>query len=170
MSEGDEYGLIDITIIVPGRIEFLTDGGELEKNDTARFSGETPLVVFKKGGGGFPVWIIPPFAAIFIMFIVIKRRPSAAHVVSPPVTTQSPDSIINTSADSDCLNSTSDARIFQKLVGGRWSPGTGSIVRKGYCFFLPTWLYCPQSSGGFDLLPACERVWSLRSASANSRS
>lgn len=100
MSEGDEYGLVDITIVVPGRIEYLTDGGELEKNDTARFSGETPLVVFKKGGGGFPVWIIPPFAAIFIMFIVIKRRPSAAHVVSPPVTTQSPDSIINTSADS----------------------------------------------------------------------
>ncbi|MDI9514782.1 MAG: hypothetical protein GX384_08065 [Clostridiaceae bacterium] len=100
MSEGDEYGLVDITIVVPGRIEYLTDGGELEKSDTAHFSGETPLVVFKKGGGGFPVWIIPPVAAIFIIFLVIKRRPSAAHVVSPPVTTHSPDSIINTSVDS----------------------------------------------------------------------
>ena len=31
MSEGDEYGLVDITIVVPGRIEYLTDGGNWKR-------------------------------------------------------------------------------------------------------------------------------------------
>lgn len=90
MTEGDAYGLIDVTVIVPGSIEYLTSGGEIRKNNEARFSGMTALVVFKKSGGGFPYWIVFIAAAIFIIFLAIKKKPTVAAVVSPPVTTHDP--------------------------------------------------------------------------------
>ena len=101
MSGGEDFSFIEVTITVPGTIEYLTHGADLEKGNVARFKGKTALVVFKIGGGGFPVWIIPIAAIILIILLmIIMRKPSAAPVVSPPVTTNAPDTFINTTPDS----------------------------------------------------------------------
>lgn len=100
LTGSEDYGLVDVTLIVPGSIVYLTDGGEVEKNNQAQFSGEIPLVVFKKGGGGFPFWILLVAAAIIIIFLVIKKKPSATPVMSPPVTTNAPEATANAPADS----------------------------------------------------------------------
>ncbi|HOQ75306.1 MAG TPA: hypothetical protein PK369_01890 [Thermoclostridium sp.] len=101
MTEGDEYGILNVTVTVPGTIEYLTEGAELEKGNVAVFEGESVLAVFKMGGGGFPVWIVPVIAIILIILLLLKmKKPSAAPVVSPPVTTNAPDTYINTQSNS----------------------------------------------------------------------
>lgn len=93
--EQESYGIIKLTIIVPGDIQYLTGGAEIQKSNVAYFSGETALVVFKKGGGGFPYWILLLAGAIFIICLIMKRKPTIAPVVSPPVTTHAPESVAN---------------------------------------------------------------------------
>lgn len=97
--EQETYGLLEVTIIVPGSIQYLTSGAEIQKSNTARFSGEIALVVFKKSGGGFPYWILILAGAIFIIYFVMKRKPTVAPVVSPPVTTRVPDSVTDIPSD-----------------------------------------------------------------------
>jgi len=90
---GGEFSITEVIVTVPGTIEYLVDGAELEKNSVARFKEEEVLVVFRMGGGGFPVWIIPIAAIIIIILLLFKlKKPSAAPVISPPVTTNAPDS------------------------------------------------------------------------------
>ena len=43
--------MVEVTVTVPGNIEYVTDGAEVEKKNVAVFSGQNPLVVFKKSGG-----------------------------------------------------------------------------------------------------------------------
>ncbi len=77
MGAADSYGMIEVTMSVPGSIQYITDGGEIDKRDTAVFNSQNPLVIFKKSGG-FPIWLFIILAAVFILFVMKKKRPSTA--------------------------------------------------------------------------------------------
>lgn len=98
--ENDRYCILEVTVNVPGTIKYLASGAKIEKRNVARFSGEMPLVVFKKGEIGFPVWFLPTVAGILIIAFFLRKKPTtAAPVVSPPVTTNSPGALANSSPD-----------------------------------------------------------------------
>jgi energy-coupling factor transporter transmembrane protein EcfT len=74
-GQTSEYGMAEVTVIVPGKIEYVTRGAEITKNNTVVFSGQTPLVVFKKGGG-FPVWLLIIIVVILVAFFMSKKKKS----------------------------------------------------------------------------------------------
>lgn len=81
----DEYGLVEVTVTVPGSIKYITSGGEIEKGNTAVFNGQSPLVVYKQSGG-FPIWLILiVIIAIGFVFLRSKKKPSASTPVASPV-------------------------------------------------------------------------------------
>ena len=99
MGGTEQYGLIEVTVTVPGNIQYITDGGEIDKKNIVVFSGQDPLVVFKKGGG-FPFWLLI-IAAIAVVFFMMTRKKSSAPVsaapaaeapVQPPVQSDAPQS------------------------------------------------------------------------------
>lgn len=76
MGGTEQYGMVEVTVTVPGSIEYVTDGAEMEKKNVAVFSGQNPLVVFKKGGG-FPFWLLLIIAAaVVVLFMKNKKNPS----------------------------------------------------------------------------------------------
>lgn len=85
MGGTEEYGLIEVTITVPGNIQYITDGGEITKKDTAVFYGSNPLIVFKKGGG-FPFWLLILIAVGVVFFVMKKKRPVASPINVAPAT------------------------------------------------------------------------------------
>ncbi len=77
MGGTEQYGMVEVTVTVPGNIEYVTDGAEVEKKNVAVFSGQNPLVVFKKSGG-FPFWLLLIIAAaVVVLFMKKKKNPSA---------------------------------------------------------------------------------------------
>lgn len=80
MGGTDQYGLVEVTVTVPGKIEYITDGGEIDKKGTVVFSGQSPLVIFKKGGGGFPFWLLIIIAIVVVFFMISKKKPSSAPI------------------------------------------------------------------------------------------
>jgi hypothetical protein len=82
MGGTEEYGIVTVTVTVPGSIKYITSGGEIEKGNVAVFEGQNPLVVFKKGGG-FPFWLIIVAAIIVIAFVVMKKKPASSPATSP---------------------------------------------------------------------------------------
>lgn len=96
VSDNEPCEITEVSVNVPGRIKYLTEGAGLERKNVARFRDTALLVIFRKGETGLPVWIIPTAAIILIITFLIKRKPTtAAPVVSPPVTTGSTDSFIH---------------------------------------------------------------------------
>lgn len=91
MGGTEEYGLVEVTVTVPGNIEYLTDGAEVDKKNVAVFSGQNPLVVFKKGGR-FPFWLILIIAAVVVGYFMMKKKSSSSPVSTTPVagTSQGP--------------------------------------------------------------------------------
>ena len=84
MGGTDEYGLVEIKVTVPGNIEYLSDGAEVDKKNVALFSGQNPIVVFKKGGG-FPFLLLLIIAAVVVAFFMMKKKSSSAPASTTPV-------------------------------------------------------------------------------------
>ncbi|MGI6084882.1 MAG: hypothetical protein ACOYIF_05490 [Acetivibrionales bacterium] len=84
MGGTEQYGLVEITVTVPGNIQYVTDGADIDKKSTAVFSGQNPLVVFKKGGG-FPVWPLLIVVAGLVIFFMTKKKKPAAPINTTPV-------------------------------------------------------------------------------------
>ncbi|NLE24483.1 MAG: hypothetical protein GX625_03935 [Clostridiaceae bacterium] len=84
MGGTDEYGLVEVKVTVPGNIEYLTDGAEVDKKNVALFSGQNPIVVFKKGGG-FPFLLLLIIAAVVVAFFMMKKKSSSAPASTAPV-------------------------------------------------------------------------------------
>lgn len=80
---GEELSMAVVTMIVPGTIEYVADGGDIEKNNTAVFESGNALVVFKKGGGGFPVWLLILVALVLIGFFLMKKKPATTTAYAP---------------------------------------------------------------------------------------
>ncbi len=78
----DEYGIVTVTVTVPGSIRYISSGGEIEKGNVAVFEGQNPLVVFKKGGG-FPFWLIIVAAIIIFVYMLMKKKPASSPASSP---------------------------------------------------------------------------------------
>lgn len=85
MGGTEQYGLVEITVTVPGNIQFITDGAEVDKKNTAVFSGQNPLVVFKKSGG-FPVWLLLIVIAGLVVFFMMKKKKPTAPISATPTT------------------------------------------------------------------------------------
>lgn len=92
MGGTEEYGLVEVTVTVPGNIEYLTDGAEVDKKNVAVFSGQNPLVVFKKGGR-FPFWLILIIAAVVVGYFMMKKKSSSSPVSTTPVAGTSQDPV-----------------------------------------------------------------------------
>ncbi len=84
MGGTEDYGLVEVKVTVPGNIEYLTDGAEVDKKNVAVFSGQNPLIVFKKGGG-FPFLLLLIIAAVVVAFFMIKKKSSSAPASTAPV-------------------------------------------------------------------------------------
>ena len=105
MTGTDQYGIIDVSIVIPGTIEYLTNGGDLKKNNTAYFNGATPLVVYKKGGG-FPVWLLIIAVIVIAALVMRKKKSSTAPLqVVAPIAPQAPPVIMQKLPDSQVDNS-----------------------------------------------------------------
>lgn len=78
-SGSSDFGLIEITVVVPGTIQYVTDGADVKENNKAVFTAQTPLVVFNKGGG-FP--LVP---ALLIALVLIIGAVFAASRKKPVV-------------------------------------------------------------------------------------
>jgi len=82
MSGTEQYGLVEVTVTVPGKIQYITNGGEIEKKNIAVFNGQKPLVVFRKSGG-FP-WLLLIIAVIVVAYFYKKKKsPSVAINTTP---------------------------------------------------------------------------------------
>lgn len=85
MNGADEFGAIEITVMVPGTIQYVTEGGDV-KGKTAVFSSSSPLVVYKKGGS---LPIIPILLVILVIVLVIaflgKKKTPVVETAPMPV-------------------------------------------------------------------------------------
>ena len=88
MGGTDQYGMVEVKVTVPGSIQYVTDGGEVKKN-TAVFSGENPLVVYKKSGG-FPIWLLLIIIAVLVVFFMTKKKKPASTPVNVVPATGTP--------------------------------------------------------------------------------
>ncbi len=85
MGGTDQYGMVEVKVTVPGIIQYVADGGEVKKN-TVVFSGENPLVIYKKGGG-FPIWLLLLIiAALVVLFMKKNKKPASTPVNVVPAT------------------------------------------------------------------------------------
>ena len=89
MGAADGYSMIEVTMSVPGSIQYITDGGEIDKKDTAVFNSQNPLVIFKKSGG-FPFWLLIIFAAAVVFFMMKKKSPATAPINAASASVQGP--------------------------------------------------------------------------------
>ncbi|MCX7773022.1 MAG: hypothetical protein N2376_07920 [Clostridia bacterium] len=89
MSGSEDYGLVEITVVVPGDIQYVSDGAEIKKGNAVLFTSETPLVVFKKGGG-IP-WLLI-LALVLIVYLVLRRKKPATtdSIITTPIMPQAP--------------------------------------------------------------------------------
>lgn len=83
MGGTEEYGLVEVKVTVPGNIQYITDGGEIDKKNTVVFSGQNPLIVFKKSGG-FPFWLLIIVAVVVVFFMISKKKPTSAPITEAP--------------------------------------------------------------------------------------
>lgn len=85
----EQYGMVEVTVTVPGNIEYITDGGEVDKKNVAVFSGENPLVIFRKSGG-FSFWLLLIIAVLVVGYFMMKKK-KIAPKVTPVQTPEQPN-------------------------------------------------------------------------------
>lgn len=79
-----EYNLVNVTVSVPGTIEYITSSGEITGKSTATFSEQNLIVVFKRGGS-FTFLLLLVLIIIVIAFFIWKAKNSSSSPKYEPI-------------------------------------------------------------------------------------
>ena len=90
MAGTEQYGLVTVTVNVPGPIEYIAPGGEITGKSTATFDGQNLLVVYKKGGGSPLLFLIIVVAVVAFLLLKKKKPTSTPENYVPSAVTEAP--------------------------------------------------------------------------------